>query len=84
VNVELPIPQLLATPLSYFSEYQVDLSQNSTFNSTSAVSLLFTQYFEHPANWNILFDAEAGVLVTGLLLIGAVYFAVPRHKEWVS
>ena len=84
VNVELPIPQLLATPLSFFSEYQIDLSQNSTFNSTSAVSLLFTQYFEHPANWNILFDAEAGVLVTGLVLIGMVYFAVPRHKEWVS
>ena len=84
VNVELPIPQLLATPLNFFSEYQIDLAQNSTFNTTSSVSLLFTQYFEHPSNWNILFDAEAGVLVTGLLLIGMVYFAIPRHKEWMS
>ena len=83
-NFELPVSQLLATPTTYLTQYQIDLSQNSTFNSTSAVSLLFTQYLSHDTNWNILFDSEAAMLVLGLLLIGMIYAGVPRHKEWVS
>ena len=83
VNVELPVTELLATPSTYFTQYQIDISQNATFNvSSGQVSLLFTQYLSHDESWNILFDAEASMMVLGLLLIGLVYFAVPRHKEW--
>ena len=85
INFELPVTELLATPSTYFTQYQIDISQNATFNTTSGqVSLLFTQYLSHDESWNILFDAEASMMVLGLLLIGLVYFAVPRHKEWVS
>jgi hypothetical protein len=83
INFELPVTELLATPSTYFTQYQIDISQNATFNvSSGQVSLLFTQYLSHDESWNILFDAEASMMVLGLLLIGLVYFAVPRHKEW--
>ena len=84
-NFELPVDELLATPSTYFTQYQIDLTQNSTFsNTTGVVSLLLSQYLEHSTNWNILFDSEASMLVLGLLLIGLIYAGVPRHKEWVS
>lgn len=81
-NFELPVTQLLATPTTYLTQYQIDLNQSSAFNSTDQVSLLFTQYLSHDTNWNILFDSEAAMLVLGLLLIGMVYAGVPRHDEW--
>ena len=75
--------QVVQVELAIKEKAERDGLKIATFNTTTGqVSLLFTQYLSHDESWNILFDAEASMMVLGLLLIGLVYFAVPRHKEW--
>lgn len=85
-SLELPTLQLLASSFTSTGIYYIGLSTKGTFStnttSGSTVSITFTQYFGHTVSYNILSGTEAITVVLGLLEIGFLYFAVPRHKEW--